>query len=188
MFTVLRSGLGNALRTKVGLALIGALLVGGGGTVMAMATSHGQLPLAAALSSSASTPHATRTAGKDDQDDQDECSSTHATPGANSGSDDRGEHESGTPSAHATLTVHSDAAAIHASGTPSATRAAGQGDDEANEHESAQEEQDECSKSSTASRTPHPEPTERPEGPEGTHTPWPTRAPQPTGTLRPGGD
>jgi len=171
MFALLRDGLGHALRTKVGLALIGALLVGGGGTAMAMATANGHTPFGSALSSSThsesdeagKTPGATKTADKDDQD-EDCTSSTHATPSA-----------------------HSDDASEHEGGTPSATRAAGQGDDEADEHESAQDEQDECAKS-PASRTTHPEPTERPEGPEGTHTPSPTRTPEATGTPRPGGD
>jgi hypothetical protein len=158
MLTLLRAGLGNALRTKVGLALIGALLVGGGGTAMAMATAHGQTPLGAALSSSASSKAlgATKTTGKDGQDDQDDqgCTgSARATPTAHTESDDDSGHQSGMPSVHASPTAHSDS--------------------EANEHESSQDDQDECGKS-TASHTP--EPTERPEG---THTarPTPTNGP-----------
>jgi hypothetical protein len=184
MFAFLRGGLGNALRTKVGLALIGALLVGGGGTAMAMATANGHTPFGSALSSSThsdeagKTPGGTKTADKDDQD-EDCTSGTHATPSAHS--DDGSEHEGGTPSAHASPTAHSDDASEHEGGTPSATRAAGQSSDEANEHESAQDEQDECAKSTTT-RTPHPEPTERPEGTEGTHSAGPTP------TKGPGGD
>ena len=85
MFALLRGGLGNALRTKVGLALIGALLVGGGGTAMAMATANGHTPFGSALSSSThsesdeavKTPGATKTADQDDQD-EDCTSSAHA--------------------------------------------------------------------------------------------------------------
>ena len=169
--------LGNALRTKVGLALIGALLVGGGGTAMAMATANGHTPFGSALSSSASSTHSesdeagkTPGATKDDQDE--DCTSGTLT----------------TPSAYASPTAHSDDASEHEGGTPSATRAAGQtSDDEANEHESTQDEQDECAKSTTT-RTPAPEPTERTDGPEGTHTPWPTRTPEATGTPGTGGD
>jgi hypothetical protein len=167
MFALLRAGLGNALRTKVGLALIGALLVGGGGTAMAMATTHTQLPFGTALSALTHSDAAGKTPGTN-KDDQDEG----CTSGAHA-----------TPSAHASPTAHSDDASEHASGTPSATRSAGQGDDDANEHEGAQDDQDECG-TSTATHTPHPEPTERPEG---THTPWPTRSPEPTGTPGPGG-
>jgi len=154
MFTLLRGGLGNALRTKVGLAVIGAMLLGGGGTAMALATAHAQLPFGDALSSAAPTT----TASKDDQDDQKCASGANATPAAHTESNDDSAHDS-----------------EHKSGTPSATKAAATGSDEANEHESSQDDQEECGKS-TATHTPHPEPTERPEG---THTarPTPTNGP-----------
>jgi hypothetical protein len=156
MFSFLRAGLGHAFRTKVGMALLGALLVGGGGTAMAMATSHAQLPFGAALTQSSAThsdsdggsktPSATKTVNQEDtdQDDQGCTGSTGST--------------TGTPSTHA----DSDDASEHASGTPSATRSAGQGDD-ANEHEGSQDDQDECGGKSTTTRTPMPEPTEHPE-------------------------
>jgi hypothetical protein len=162
MLAFLWARLGSAFRTKVGIALVGALVLGGGGTALAIATAHGS-PLSAweVSQSASSTPHATKTADQDDQDDQDCTGGAHATPGAHS--DDGDDHESGTPSAHASPTAHSDDGDEHESGTPSATKAAGQGDDEANEHEGAQGDQDECGNGS-ATRTPHPEPTERPEG------------------------
>jgi hypothetical protein len=155
MFALLRMRFGSAVRTKAGIALIGALLVGGAGTAMAMATAHSQLPSTAGLSGATAsstahsddrsgaskTPGATKTDDQDDQDDKQCTGSTSATPAA-----------------------HSDDGSEHESSTPSATRAAGQSDDEANEHESTQDDQDECGRS-TASHTP--EPTERPEG---THT------------------
>jgi hypothetical protein len=181
--------LGRAFRTKVGIALIGALLVGGGGTAMAMATSTGHTPFGSALSSSThsddagKTPGATKSAEQGDEDDQGCTSSTSGTPSAHSDSDDASEHASGTPSATGTPGAHSDDASEHEVGTPSATKTASQGDD-ANEHEGSSDDQDECSKGTTT-RTPAPEPTERPEG---THTPWPTRAPEPTGTPGTGGD
>src|SRR5215472_9185254 len=85
--------LGRAFRTKVGIALIGALLVGGGGTAMAMATSTGHTPFGSSLSSTASsghsdeagkTPGATKSADQGDQDDQGCTSSASGTPGAHS--------------------------------------------------------------------------------------------------------
>jgi hypothetical protein len=163
MFTFPRAGRGHAFRTKVGIALIGAVLVVGGGTAMAMAATHTALPFAAALSLSGSptahsdegskTPSATKTAGKDDQDDK------GCTPSA-----------TGTPSAHS----DSD----QESGTPSATGTATGGDNEANEHESSQDDQDECG-TSTANGTPAPRSTEQPEG---------TQTPGATSTKEPGGD
>jgi hypothetical protein len=47
MVALLRGGLGNALRSKVALAVIGTMLIGGGGTALALTTSHAQLPSAA---------------------------------------------------------------------------------------------------------------------------------------------
>jgi hypothetical protein len=144
MFTFPRAGLGHALRTKVGIAVIAAVLVGGGGTALAMASTHTALPFAAG----SPTAHS-------DQGDQDEQGCTSSA--------------TGTPSAH----HDSDEGSDHESGTPSATRTAS-GGDEANEHESSQDDQDECGKSTTT-RTPGPESTEQPEG---THSP----------TKGPGGD
>jgi hypothetical protein len=157
MFASLWARLGSTLKTKVGIALIGALVVGGGGTALAMTTAHQQLPVFSAFSHASSTAHTgsddaskTPNASQDDQDDQ-QCTpraSTSPTTHADEGSD----HESD-----------------HKSGTPSATKTVGQGDDETNEHESGQNDQDEaaCGKS-TATHTP--EPTERPES---TNTPGP---------------
>jgi hypothetical protein len=176
MFALLKAKLGSTFRTKVGIALIGALVLGGGGTAMAMATSHGQ-PLAAlgASGTSASpTAHAddsadaTKVAGKGDQDDQACTGSANATA---------------TPSgAAASPTAHSGDGSDDRSGTPSATKAASQDDQEGNENENAQEEQNEteCHDGSTSPKaTRTPEPTETSEG---AHTPGPT----PTGG--PGGD
>jgi hypothetical protein len=142
MVSFLPPGLGHAIRTKVGIAVIGAVLVGGGGTAMAMATSHARLPFGAASSSASPTTPGARTTGDQDNEGCTGTPSAHATPGAHSDSDDASEHTSGTPSA---------------------TRAAGQGDD-ANEHEGSQDDQDECGGKGTATRTPHPEPTEGPGG------------------------
>jgi hypothetical protein len=152
MFTAPRAGLGHALRTKVGIAVIVAVLLAGGGTAIAIVSAHPALPFGAALALSGS-PTAHADSGKGDQDDQ-EC-----TPSA-----------TGTPSAHS----DADEGSEHESGTPSATRTATGGDDEANEHESSQDDEDECG-TSTTTRTPGPESTEQPEG---THTP----------TKGPGGD
>jgi hypothetical protein len=60
MFALLRGGLGNALRSKVGLAVIGAMLIAGGGTAMALTTSHARLPSGA--QSDIPPGHATATA------------------------------------------------------------------------------------------------------------------------------
>ncbi|HZC78313.1 MAG TPA: hypothetical protein VE258_11215 [Ktedonobacterales bacterium] len=150
MFALLKARLGSAFRTKVGIALIGALVLVGGGTAMAMATSHGQFlsPLAASGTSASPTAHA------DDQDDQACTGSANGTP----------------TGAAASPTAHADDGSDDRSGTPSATKVAGKDDQEGNENENAQEEQNEteCAKSN-ATRTP--EPTE---GPEGAHTPGPT--------------
>jgi hypothetical protein len=134
MFTFLRAGLGHALRTKVGIALIGALLVVGGGTAMAMASTHSALPFAAPSQSGSPPAHS---------DSEDRCTGS----------------ATGTPSAHS----DSDEGSDHESGTPSATGTATHGDDEANEHESSQDDQDECG-TSTANSTPAPRSTEQPEG------------------------
>jgi hypothetical protein len=167
MFRFLRAGLGHTLGTKVGIALIGAVLVLGGGTAVAMASTHTALPFAAPLFQSGSptahsesdegskTPSATRTAGKDDQEDESCTSSATGTPSAQS--DDGSDHESGTPSATSTAT---------------------HGDDEANEHESSQDDQDECG-TSKATGTPAPQSTEQPEE---------MQTPGPTPTKGPGGD
>jgi hypothetical protein len=126
------------LRTKVGIAVISAVLVASGGTAIAIATAHPAFPFGAARSLSGSpTAHS----GKGDQDDQ-ECTGS----------------STGTPSTH----HDSDEGSSHESGTPSATRTATAGD-EANEHESSHDDRDECGKSTTT-RTPGPESTEQPEG------------------------
>jgi hypothetical protein len=44
MFAVLRGGLGHAIRSKVGIAVIGAMLIAGGGTALALTTSHARFP------------------------------------------------------------------------------------------------------------------------------------------------
>jgi hypothetical protein len=64
MFALLRGGLGNALRSKVGLAVIAAMLVGGGGTAMGMvlANSHAQPYSVAHLATPPGHPTATATA------------------------------------------------------------------------------------------------------------------------------
>jgi len=64
MFAFLRGGLGNALRSKAGLAIIAAVLVGGGGTAMGMvlANSHARSPSAAHSATLLSHPTATATA------------------------------------------------------------------------------------------------------------------------------
>jgi hypothetical protein len=153
MFAVLWARLGSSLKTKVGLALMGALVVAGGGTALAMANAHEQLPVFSTFAHASSTAHT-------------ESDDASKTPGAKDDADDR----QCPASASASPTAHTDDGSDHASGTPSATRAASQSDDEANEHESSQEDRDEaaCEKS-TATHTP--EPTERPEG---SHTPGPT--------------
>lgn len=153
MYTYRRAGRGLALRTKVGIALIGALLVVGGGTALAMASTHGALPsLSGSPTAHPNSDGGTKTAGKEDE----ACTSS----------------ATGTPSAH------SGDESDHASGTPSATKTATGGDDEANEHESSQDDRDECS-TSTATGTPAARSTEQPEG---THTPGSTP------TKGPGGD
>jgi hypothetical protein len=64
MLTLLRGGLSSALRSKVGLAVIAAMLIGGSGTAVALTASHAQLPsgahsLASAAHSATPTGHAT---------------------------------------------------------------------------------------------------------------------------------
>ncbi len=139
--------LGGAIRTKVGIALIGALVVGGGGTVVAMATAQGEPGSngVAPRTSATSTAHSddSSNAGKDDQDDK-ACTANATATGA-----------------IASPTAHSD-------DSSSATKVAGKDDQEASENESAQDEQNETECKSGES----PEATERPEG---THTPEATK-------------
>lgn len=158
MFALLRARLGGAFKTKVGLALIGALVVGGGGTAMAMATSHGQLlsnlVAASPTAHSDGSSDATKAAGKGDQDDKactGTATETSASPTAHSGDE-----------------------------SSSATKVAGQDDQETNENAQDEQNETDCkgsSESSEATRTP--EPTERPEA---------TRTPGPSPTSGPGGD
>lgn len=160
MFTRLIARLGGAIRTKVGIALIGALVVGGGGTVMAMATAQGQprSNLVAPRTSASPTAHsddsssATKVAEKDDQDCTGSATGAIASP-----------------------TAHSD-------DSSNATKAAGKDDQEANENESAQDEQNEneteCKSGESPEATERPEGTHTPEAterPEGTHTPEATK-------------
>ena len=147
MFALLIARLGGAIRTKVGIALIGALVVGGGGTVVAMATAQGEPGSngVAPRTSATSTAHSddSSNAGKDDQDDK-ACTANATATGA-----------------IASPTAHSD-------DSSSATKVAGKDDQEASENESAQDEQNETECKSGES----PEATERPEG---THTPEATK-------------
>ncbi len=85
MFSLLKNRLVTGLQTKVGIAIIGALVVGGGGTALAMTATHGNLgQLGAALTApgsshdaSSNTPcgAATEPSGQSgDQDsDHDQC-------------------------------------------------------------------------------------------------------------------
>jgi hypothetical protein len=138
---------GRGLKSKVGLALLGALVVGGGGTALAMSGAH--LPL---LSSQLAPASSTG-------DSHDRASATHAGD-----RDDQDDRACGTPGASASPTAHADDTE-DAHGTPSATRTAG-GDD----HEgSGSEKETDCEGSGESHEgTPGPEPTEQPEG---THTP-----------------
>jgi hypothetical protein len=163
MFAGLKAAAGRVFGTKLGIALVGALVVGGGGTAMAMTGAPASLiPDFAAASptahsgaaSAAGQLHAGATAtGQDDQDEQGEDDASCAgTPGATGADSD----DSST-----------------------ATTTAGQGGQEGSEHEgtaTAGDDHDaECTGTPSASHTPGSD-----DGPEGTHTPQ--------GTQGPGGD
>jgi hypothetical protein len=174
--------LGVVLKTKVGIALLGALVLGGGGTAMAMTTTHGQF--FSQLVPSASGTHAddrsdpTKT-GQKDNDDNNACANrTPEVKTTEAGDSD----DSGTPGTHAdtegTPGTHSDAegtpgARSDAEGTSSATHTAGGDDREGDDGDC-----DAQDHSPTGAHTP--EPTERPDG---THTPEWTGTPHasPTG-------
>jgi hypothetical protein len=177
------------LKTKVGLALVGALLLGGGGSAMAMANTNGQFfsHLVGAVTNTSPThgdgSSATKTADKGDQDDDNNAACANRTPGAQAktteapDADDNstpGTHTDaeGTPGTHTetegTPGTHSDA-----EGTPSATHTAG--DDS---HEGSEVDCEGHANAPTGAHTP--EPTEHPDG---THTPEWTGTPHasPTG-------
>ena len=139
MFGWLKATAGRVFKTKVGIALVGALVVGGGGTAMAMAGAQAPLissfvaPGAAASptahtddSSPASTAaghdnNATEVAGQDDQD-----GNTTSCTGA-----------MGATGAAASPTADSDDA------SPASTTA-GQDDQDGSEHEGAGGDQNEA--------------------------------------------
>jgi hypothetical protein len=150
MFSMLKSRLLAGIQTKVGLAIIGALVLGGGGTALAMTAAHGQLPnLGAAASPTAHSGDDSSNAGKDDQDDK-ACTGTPTTSDA-------------SPTAHS------------GDDSSSATRTPDQDDHEGNETEC--EKGDGAGTPEPTERpegTHTPEPTERPEG---THTPEPNGTP-----------
>jgi hypothetical protein len=185
------------LKTKVGLALVGALLLGGGGSAMAMANTNGQFfsHLVGAVTNTSPThgddSSATKTAKQGDQDNDDNAACANRTPGAKTteapDSDDNstpGTHTDaeGTPGTHTesegTPGTHTDTegtpgAHTDAEGTPSATHTAG--DDS---HEGSETDCEGHDTSPTGAHTP--EPTEHSDG---THTPEWTGTPQasPTG-------
>ena len=159
----------TSLKTKVGIAVIGTLLLGGSGTVLAMTATHGNLgPLG--FNQASPTAHS-----GDHEGDQDDVACT-GTPTESAAS----------PTAHSGDDSHDSSSATRTPGQDdhegSATRTPGQDDREGNEHENDHE----CEKGD-GTRTP--EPTERPEG---THTPEPTERPEgtrtPAATGTPGGN
>jgi hypothetical protein len=163
--------LGVVLKTKVGIALVGALVLGGGGTAMAMTNAPAGFlsHLVGSTSTSAGThgedqAHSTKTAGKGDQDNDDNAACANRTPGAKM-TEAPDADDAGTSGTHAdtegTPGTHTDAegtAGTHTDteGTPSATHTGG--DDS---HEGSEVDCEGHSNTPTGSRTP--EPTEHPE-------------------------
>jgi hypothetical protein len=141
----------SSLRTKVGIAVIGTLLLGGSGTVLAMTATHGNL----GFSQASPTAHS-----GDHEGDQDDVACT-GTP----------TERAASPTAHAGDDSHDSASATRTPGQDdregSATRTPDQDDRAGNTHEN----DNEC-ENGEGTRTP--EPTERPEGtrtPDATGTP-----------------
>jgi hypothetical protein len=143
MFAWLKAAAGRVFKTKVGIALLGALVVGGGGTAMAM--TGAQAPFisnfvapSAAVSPTAHSDDsstATKIAGQDDEDGNAAgCTGTPSTTGADSddsstatttaghGDQEGSEHEG-------TATTGDDRDDAECAGTPSATRTPGSDDD-----------------------------------------------------------
>jgi hypothetical protein len=144
MFGGMKARLVRTLTTKVGLALVGALVLGGGAS--AMATSHGQFFANGHLFSTFSGPSTSASPTKhigDDQDDQNDQDDTACT-------------SKGTPTGTATPHGGGDDAAEGAKATPTKTA----GDDDADEHEGTEHESTECEGDDHA--------------PQGTHTPEPS--------------
>jgi len=152
-----KAQLARTLTTKVGLALVAALLLGGA-SAMAMATTHGQ-PFANGhifSNNLGSSRSASPTAhGADDEDDT-ACTSASPTASTKHGDDggDGDDHEgeaTKAPGDHA---------------NPTKTAGDDADDDQGTDHEGT-----ECEGSDKSPKATHaPEPTERPEG---THTPEP---------------
>ncbi len=148
MFSLLKSRLMAGIQTKVGLAIIGALVLGGGGTALAVTAAHGNLGLNQASSTAHSGDDSSH-GGKDDQDDT-ACTGTPTTSAA-------------SPTAHAD------------DDSSSATRTPGQDDREGNENECEKGDGTRTPEPTERPEGTHtPEPTERPEG---THTPASTGTP-----------
>jgi hypothetical protein len=170
MLGALTAKLGLVFKSKVGIALMGALVLGGGGSAMAMASSHGQFfsdSGAPGTAPSATAHHdessnATKVAGKGDQEDE--------TCSGNSGG------------ATASPTAHSDDSSDGTRATTSPTAHAESGDASSATQVAGHDDQDEtqCQSSGESTHAAHtPEPTERPEG---------THAPEPTPSSGHGGD
>jgi hypothetical protein len=166
MFRGMRVRLARTLTTKVGLALVGALVLGGGASAVAMATTHSQFfanghlfSTSSGLSTSASP---TKHAGE--QDDQDDTACT----------------SKGTPTSTSTPHGGGDDAVQAPKATPTKaipTKAVG---DDADEHEGTEHDGTECEGDDHSPKATHtPEPTEHPEG---------SHAPEPSPTKGPDGD
>ena len=159
MFRGMRARFVRTLTTKVGLALVGALVLGGGASAVAMATSHGQFFANGHLYSTFSGPSTTASPTKHAGDDQDDVACT----------------SKGTATSTATPHGGGDDAAQAPKATPTKTTG-----DDADEHEGTEHDGTECEGDGHSPKATHtPEPTERPEG---SHTP------EPSPTKGPGGD
>jgi hypothetical protein len=171
------------VKTKVGLALIGAVVLGGGGSAMVMAdaNTHFFSHLQAAVTNTSPTH------GEDsNKQDDDNAACASRTPGVEATEGTDADHEGtpgthtdaeGTPGTHTesegTPGTHSDAEGTpgthgDAEGTPSATHTAGDDNHEGNETDCEGHD-----KTPTGTHTP--EPTEHPAG---THIPEWTGTPQ----------
>ena len=140
MFGGLMARLVRAVSTKAGIVLIGALLLGGGGVAMAMATSHGQI--GRNVSGPGASASSTKHAGEQDDQDDTACASK------------------GTPTRTATPHGGGDDAMQAPQATPTKTA-----DDDAQEHEGRQHDGTECEGDDHSPQGMHtPEPTKRPSG------------------------
>jgi hypothetical protein len=97
MFSHLKTRLVTGLQTKVGIAIVGALVIGGGGTALAMTATHGNLgQLGSALTapgSSHTEPTGTACGQGDEQATETSGQSGHTEQDATEPSGQSGEHD-----------------------------------------------------------------------------------------------